>query len=252
MNMFQDYQDIFSLSQEISFLGSGQFFVNMAIALVCGLLIALFYRWTHKRSNYSATFVNSLVVLSMITTIVITVIGNNLARAFGLVGALSIIRFRLAIKDVQDIVFIFFALAVGMAAGVDLPLTAIAGTIFIGIVMLVLSRLSSTSGALPKRREFALQFSFAPSRESGEGGVEEAPYRPLLEKHCKRHELIKAKPSKSEDALALSFSVALRNDRSEDLVRELGQIPGVTQIVLTKSGSKRRKRSKSRKKRKAE
>ncbi len=238
MNVFSNY-DILIRDQELAFLSSGQFLANMTIALICGLLITLFYRWTYGRVNYSSTFANSLVALSMITTIVITVIGNNLARAFGLVGALSIIRFRMSVKDIRGIVFIFFALAVGMAAGVDLLLTAIAGTIFIGIVMLVLSQLSQThSSALPKR--FTLQFSFTSTTESGK-----APYQPILEKHCKKHKLVKTQPSKNGDALALVFSIVLKSDKSENFVREIGQVPGVDQVVL-----KSRKRRKSRKKNK--
>jgi len=230
-------ENITVLEREIAFLGSGQFVANMATALVCGLLIAFFYRLTYRRRGRSAVFVNSLVALSMITTIVITVIGNNLARAFGLVGALSIIRFRMAVKDVKDIVFIFFALAVGMATGVDLLLTALTGTVFIGIVVFVLSR---AHGARPKQREFRLLFSFTPPTGLGE----KAPYQPVLKKYCKRCDLVKAKPSKVGDVLALSYSVDLKIAAGEDLVRELGQIAGVSRAVLTKSGSKRRKKSK--------
>ena len=81
----------------------------------------------------------------MITAIVLMVIGNNLARAFGLVGAMSIIRFRTAVKDTQDIVFIFFSLAVGMAAGVGYHLIAICGTVFVSLTMLVLTQFSHGS-----------------------------------------------------------------------------------------------------------
>jgi len=91
---------------------------NITVALVCGLFISWLYRHTYKGPGYSITFVNSMVFLAMITAVVILVIGNNLARAFGLVGAMSIIRFRTAVKETQDIVYIFFALSVGMAAGV--------------------------------------------------------------------------------------------------------------------------------------
>jgi uncharacterized membrane protein YhiD involved in acid resistance len=240
MNVFSNSQDILLLDQEISFLGSGQFFINLTIALICGLLIALFYRWTYGRKNYSAAFVNSLVAFSMITTIVITVIGNNLARAFGLVGALSIIRFRMSVKDVQDIVFIFFALAIGMAAGVDLLLTAIAGTIFIGIVIFALYQLSQTHGTRPEK--FTLEFSFV---SAGEPADDEALYRSVLGKNSQRYKLTRVQPSESGGALALSFSGVLKGNRGEDLVRALEQIPGVDQVVLT---LKSRKRRKSRKK----
>jgi uncharacterized membrane protein YhiD involved in acid resistance len=242
MNVFPNYYAIPSISQEISFLGSGEIFANLTVALVCGMLITLFYRWTNMRSDYSPTFTSSLVALSMITTIVITVIGNNLARAFGLVGALAIVRFRMAVKDMQDIIFVFFALAMGMAAGVGMLLTTVGGTIFIGVIILLLSQLH---GASPRRREFALQFS---STWSGESGENNPPYRQTLEKHCKRHELIRVKSSNNGDTLVLSFSIALKSDTSEELARELEQIAGVSRVFLTKNGLNPRQRRKPRKK----
>jgi uncharacterized membrane protein YhiD involved in acid resistance len=98
-----------------------------------------------------------IIVLALITSVVIMVIGNNLARAFGLVGAMSIIRFRTAIKETQDIIFIFFALAIGMASGVGLHALALASTIFIGLILFVLTK---TSAASPSKKDFLLQFSF--------------------------------------------------------------------------------------------
>ncbi|HID29998.1 MAG TPA: DUF4956 domain-containing protein, partial [Desulfobacterales bacterium] len=206
-----------SMFQDFSYLSIGQVVGNILVALLCGLFISLLYRWTYRGPSYSTTFVQSIVPLSMITTVVIMVIGNNLARAFGLVGALSIIRFRTAIKDTQDIVFIFFALAVGMAAGVGLHLTAITGTIFIGAVIFILSR---TNYASPRKQEFVLQFSFT-SVEEGE-----APYLPVLEKHCRRHKLINLRSfgdGDGRDSLGLSFYVSLKDrDKSERFIRELG------------------------------
>src|SRR5882672_2363406 len=115
-----------------------EFAANLMIALGCGIVIALVYRFTYRGASYSATFVNALVLLALITSVVILVIGNNLARAFGLVGAMSIIRFRTAVRDVQDIVFIFFSLTVGMAAGVGLNSVAIGGTIFVSVIIILL------------------------------------------------------------------------------------------------------------------
>jgi len=112
---------------------------SLVIAFICGVLISIVYRVTYKGPNYSRTFVSSLIVLTVITSLVLIVIGNNLATAFGLVGAMSIIRFRTAVRDVQDIVFIFFSLSIGMAAGQMLYLVAVIGTIFICLVLLLLS-----------------------------------------------------------------------------------------------------------------
>ncbi|MEL7339160.1 MAG: DUF4956 domain-containing protein, partial [Bacteroidota bacterium] len=84
--MLQDFQqglDLFPLSLQ-------DILINLGVALLCGLIISGVYRITYKGPNYSVSFVNSLVILTMITAVVILVIGNNLARAFGLVGTMSI------------------------------------------------------------------------------------------------------------------------------------------------------------------
>ena len=219
MDTFQDIQNLFSFS-----LSAGQVIRNLVVALICGSLISGFYRWTTKRPSNSWTFVGSLITLAMITAVVIMVIQNNLARAFGLVGAMSIIRFRTAVKDVQDIAFIFFSLAIGMAAGVGLYMIAFIGTVGIGLVMLGLSQIQSQ---MQKRREYLLQFSFAPSAEG------DAPYLSLLKKHCKRHHLINMKSYGDGERLELSFYINLRNQsKSNDLVRGLGGIEGVQNVNL--------------------
>jgi len=112
---------------------------SLVVSFVCGLIISFVYRVTYKGPNYSRTFVSSLIVLTIITSLVLLVIGNNLATAFGLVGAMSIIRFRTAVRDVQDIVFIFFSLGIGMASGGSQYMVAIIGTVFISLVLLLLS-----------------------------------------------------------------------------------------------------------------
>jgi hypothetical protein len=100
------FQDIFMFS-----LSPAEALANLVVALFCGVIVAILYRATYKGISYSSGYVISIIMLTLITALVIMVIGNNLARAFGLVGAMSIIRFRTAVKDTQDIMFIFFALA---------------------------------------------------------------------------------------------------------------------------------------------
>ena len=101
--MLDDFQNVLSVSLSI-----GEVFENLVVALICGVIISIFYRLTYRGPGISFSFINSLIILALITSVVIMVIGNNLARAFGLVGAMSIIRFRTAIKETQDIIFIFF------------------------------------------------------------------------------------------------------------------------------------------------
>ena len=219
MNGFPDVQNLFSFS-----ISAGQVIRNLIVALSCGVLISRFYCWTTKRPSNSRAFIGSLITLAMITAVVIMVIGNNLARAFGLVGAMSIIRFRTAVKDVQDIVFIFFSLTIGMAAGIGQSMIAFIGTIGIGLVMLAFVQAQSHTH---RKREYLLQFSFASSSEG------EAPYLSTFKKYCKQHILINMKSHGPEDPLELSFYIHLKDQsKSGDFVREFGQEDGIQNVNL--------------------
>ncbi|MEM1271033.1 MAG: DUF4956 domain-containing protein [Bacteroidota bacterium] len=194
--------------------------VRFLVALICGLIISFFYRASYRGTSYSASYVISLIALAMITASVIMVIGNNLARAFGLVGAMSIIRFRTAVKDTTDIVFIFFSLAMGMAAGVGLHVVAITGTAFIGLVIWVLT---IANYGTPTKREYLLQFNYTP------GGDSYPAYQPILERFCKSHKMINVKAvGDLQDLLELSFYVHLHHqDDGERLMQELTNLQGV-------------------------
>jgi len=214
--MLDDFQNIFIMSLKFE-----EVTLNLLMAFVCGLIISLIYRWSYKGPNYSSSFVQSMVLLSMITALVIMVIGNNLARAFGLVGAMSIIRFRTAVKDTQDIVFIFFALAVGMAAGVGLRLATFFGTLFIGGILLFLSH---THYAAPKKKEFLLQFH-------SELTVWEPAYLSVLTNYCKKHNLVNMQALGVEDLYDLSFFVVLKNkEKGSQFIKELHQLPMISNI----------------------
>jgi uncharacterized membrane protein YhiD involved in acid resistance len=166
VNDLQEFAELLTLA-----LSPAEIALRLAAAFVCGLLVSQFYSWITRRPAHAKTFTTSLIALSLITAIVIMVIGNNLARAFGLVGAMSIIRFRTAVKDVQDIVFIFFSLAVGMAAGVGMYALAFLSSGMVGGVLLLLSRFGNYA---QKKQEYMLLLSYEPA-----AGVE-APYLPLL------------------------------------------------------------------------
>lgn len=202
----------------------GQVLTALTVALVCGLAISTLYRWTYRGTSYSPGFVRSMLFMAMITAIVMLAIGNNLARAFGLVGAMSIIRFRTAVKDPQDIVFIFFALAAGLAAGVGMHMVAIAGTLMIGLIVLITTK--SNYGVLNKQ-SFLLQLTYSAPSQNGD-----ASYLPVMKKYCKRHNLVNAR-SGIGDALNLTFYVKLRNDDlAEAFTRELGQAHHVSNVNL--------------------
>jgi uncharacterized membrane protein YhiD involved in acid resistance len=198
--------------------------LNVIVALSCGLFIAYIYKKSYRGAGYSAAFTNSMIFLTMITSIVIMVIGNNLARAFGLVGAMSIIRFRTAVKDTQDIVFIFFGLAIGMASGVGYHKMAIFGSLFIGIIILLLTKSNFTS---TKPNDFLLQFAF------NLNGDENLPYLEVLDKYCKRHNIINAKTIEDKKVMELAYYVKFRDKaKNSEFIRELDNTHGVKNISL--------------------
>jgi uncharacterized membrane protein YhiD involved in acid resistance len=213
--MFEDFQNIFRLS-----LNFGDVAGNLLIAFLCGLIISVVYRGVYHGPNYSPKFVRSTVVLSMITGLVIMVIGNNLARAFGLVGAMSIIRFRTAVKDTQDIVFIFFSLAAGMASGVGLRGIAIGGTLLIGLVLFVLHSLRY--GSLEKR-EFLLQFHSPLTKDP-------PVYLPLFRKYCRQNKMVNMH-SVGTDLYELSFSIYMKDeDKISKFMKEMNNLPSLSNI----------------------
>jgi hypothetical protein len=105
--------------------------LSLLLAFVLGQVLAWIYYFTHSGLSYSRTFVQSLIMITVVVAMVMAVIGNNIITAFGLMGALAIIRFRNIIKDTRDIAFIFCSLVVGMATGSQRYGIAIVGTIIL-------------------------------------------------------------------------------------------------------------------------
>jgi len=198
---------------------------NICLALLCGLAIAWLYRQTYKGPGYPAAFVNSLVLLTMITAVVILTIGSNLARAFGLVGAMSIIRFRTAVKDTQDIIYIFFALAVGMASGSGAYTIAVVGTVCVGTVIYVFSKVGTTGA---HKQEYLLEVSYS---GNGDGTP---TYIPIFRRYCRSHHVINTRSAGEDDErLEIAYYVRLRDKQESDrFVRELRRSKGVNQVNL--------------------
>ncbi|MEM1054160.1 MAG: DUF4956 domain-containing protein [Bacteroidota bacterium] len=209
-------------------LETGQIAVNLIVALLCGLTVSLIYRWTYRGTSYSATFVSSLITLAMITAVVIMAIGNNLARAFGLVGAMSIIRFRTAVKDTQDLVFIFLALAIGLAAGVGFHRLAILATLIVGGVLLALGR--GGYGA-SRRREYLVEIT-AQTPEDGTEADGVPTWDSVLDRLAQKHRLLHAR-SGDGGRLDLGYLVTLRDAQDAPALTDaLGRAEGVDHVAL--------------------
>ncbi len=111
------------------------FFVSMGLSIALGLLIAAVYRYTHRGMNYESGFLSTLVLLAPIVTVVMFFIQGDLVLSLGLVGSLSIIRFRTPIKDTRDMVYLFWVIAVGLGAGTLNWTAAIFATGILSVLM---------------------------------------------------------------------------------------------------------------------
>ena len=104
---------------------------SLLLSFFLTLLLAYVYRITHRGLSYSVTFVHTMVIMGVTISVIMLIIGSNIARAFALVGALSIIRFRNAVKESRDVAFVFVAMAIGMATGTGFYWAAVVFTLFV-------------------------------------------------------------------------------------------------------------------------
>ena len=197
--------------------------INLIIAFFLGFVISLVYKKTHKGLSYSQSFVLTNIFVCVIVSMVIMVIGNNLARAFALVGALSIIRFRTVVKDTKDTAFIFWSLAAGMASGTGSYFLAISGTAIISMIALVLYY--TNYGSIFKS-EFIIQFR---SRNSAKN---KKNYNKIFSEYCKSSTLLNAESSGDGQSLKLSFDIVLKENKTYDeFIQKLSKVSGLSEVV---------------------
>jgi len=200
--------------------------LNLLLSAILGLIISWIYKKTHKGLSYSQSFMLTLVFVTIIVAAVMMIIGNSLARAFALVGALSIIRFRTVVKDTKDTAYVFLSLAAGMASGTSSYFLAIFVTAFVSFISYVLNW--SDYGAFYKS-EFILKFR-APA------GDNSVYYKKCLNKFAKKIEMLHIEPSGNDETVHLTYDVTLKKDKLPDeLVKELSFIEDVTEVLIIAS-----------------
>ena len=139
---------IFNLIKDQATLSWEQIAANILVSGILGFFIFISYMISHRGTIYSKKFNVSLVVLTVLTSMVMTVIGNNVALSLGMVGALSIVRFRTAIKDSRDTVYIFWTIIVGICCGVGDFIVAGIGSAFVFILFLILGAIKNNNRML--------------------------------------------------------------------------------------------------------
>lgn len=141
-------ETILEILESTNNLTMEQIITNLLVATFIGVCIYVSYYFSHTGTIYNKKFNVSLVMLTILTSMVMTVIGNNVALSLGMVGALSIVRFRTAIKDSRDTAYIFWTIIVGICCGVGDYFVAGIGTIIVFIIMLFFGRIKNDNRIL--------------------------------------------------------------------------------------------------------
>lgn len=196
----------------------------LLLAFVLSTPLAWVYIWTHSGMSYSRSFVQSLVLLSMIVAVVMFAIGDSMARAFGLFGALALIRFRTPVKDSRDTVFLFSSVAIGIATGVKNPLLAVVGTAFI---LAVAVYLFGTRFGRRTNHDGVLRFTLP-------GGDDQQPLlNRVLRHYCPRFALASLSESHTGDTFDYSYQLRLHDPASAPgLLADVRGIPGATGVRI--------------------
>lgn len=205
--------------------------VRLIVAFVLGLGVAAIYRASRPMSEEAESFLITLVLLTILIAMVTQVIGDNVARAFSLVGALSIVRFRTVVRDTVDTAYVIFAVAVGMAVGANHPSVALCGLAVVGCAAMVMTRrrgapILSAPGDLPFLLTVRLALGLDP----------EALIGPSLESHVTGLRLVSVATVRQGVSIDTVYRTALRSGTSAgDLVNALNRLEGVQAVTLQRA-----------------
>jgi Domain of unknown function (DUF4956) len=201
-------------------------------AALLGAVVAWIYQRTRPSSDTSSSLAVTLVLLSILIAMVTQVIGDNVARAFSLVGALSIVRFRTVVRDTVDTAFVIFAVAVGMAAGASHASVALSGIGVVGIAAWFMSR---------RRMALASPDSYSLQVKIGLGHDAEAVLGQALGGQVRNRRLVSMSTAKQGLAVEATYRIELVDDRSPgEVVKALNRVEGVQGVSLNRESIEER------------
>lgn len=216
-----DFTDVFGPAQV---LVVEQVVSSMLMAFALAFVFAGIYRWTYRGFSYSRSFVQTMVLGAMITTMLIMAIGNNLARGLGILGTLAIIRFRTQIRDPRDIIYLFACLAIGIACGAQVYNIAIVGTLTLSGAALFMHYAPFASR---RSYEGMLRFSMPDGTEEPEG------FREVVHRCCSGFTLVALREAVQGEQVEYAYHVRLIDPSYKaDLVQELQKLPGISDVNL--------------------
>ncbi len=194
--------------------------IDMAIALVLafclGLFIFLVYKKTYQGVMYSSSFGTTLIALTMITTVVILAVTSNVVLSLGMVGALSIVRFRTAIKEPLDIAFLFWSIAVGIVLAAGMIPLAVIGSVIIGVILLI----------FVNRKSHCNPYIVVLTCDNSESEKIASEYLKEQTEKC----VVKSKTAQ-KNRIELTMEIRMKSDNT-DFINTLADMSGVTSAVL--------------------
>lgn len=220
-------ENILNLAAFGSGASAAQVLLNIILTFILSWSIAIVYKYTHSGLSYSRSFVFTLILMSIVISVIMMVIGNNLVRAFGSLGALALIRFRTVVKETRDTSFIFLALAIGMAVGTSSYAIAILTTILVSLIIIVLHKINFGS---IRKHEYILSFEFDNEKSTQDLLVN------VFKKHFKNTILLNIHSKQDGRTSEMIYHVNFIDDtKQSDLVRDLSTVDGVENVHLITS-----------------
>lgn len=212
------FSDVFksSFMDKVSSFSVVDTLIAMCVAFALGLFIFLVYKKTFSGVMYSASFGVSLIAMTLITTFIILAITSNVVLSLGMVGALSIVRFRTAVKEPLDISFLFWSISVGIVVGAGLIPLAVIGTILIGVIMVIFVNRKTSDNP------YIMVINCV--NDNAEKNALDA-----VKNSVKKH-VVKSK-TVSKNGIELTVEIRL-NDMTTDFVNKISALTGVENVVL--------------------
>jgi len=205
----------------------GDIAISLTLSFVLSVMIGWVYRFSHRNISYSQSYVQTLVILGMLISLIMLVVGSNIARAFALVGALSVVRFRNAIKETRDVGFIFLVMGVGMACGTRFYTLAIVATVAICLIIVVMYRFNWFASTV-QRQVVKVQVP-------ADGGDHTEAVQDVLIRHTSEFELVSLESIRGGALTEIMYTVRLKKgQKPADLVTALSaRTSGQRVTVLT-------------------
>jgi uncharacterized membrane protein YhiD involved in acid resistance len=216
--------DIFDIQDLTSEFSVAEVVLVLLLSFALSAFIGWIYQRTHRGTSYTQSFVFTLVLNGMVVALVMMIVGSNIARAFSLVGALSIIRFRNAVKETRDVGFIFFTMAIGMAVGTRFYLLAVIGTVLISLVIVMMTRFDW----------YARQMSSQILRiQIPDGAPIEGLFNRAFVKYTRSSELISVDSIQNGLVSELTYSIGMKkSSQVEEFLDEIKHLNGNNKVTL--------------------